>query len=71
MIKIKLYELDKHRNECTFRPYYFANNVTKDIGIEFVIEGDSYDYAWIGQGSIVNKKLPLQQSIEIKKKYIG
>ena len=71
MIKIKLYDCHIHRNECTFRPYWFANNVIKDIGIEFVIEGDSYDYAWIGQGSIVNKKLPLQQSIEEGINYIS
>ena len=71
MIKIKLYELDKHRNECTFRPYAFAHNVIKDIGIEFITEGDSYDYAWIGQGSILDKKLPLQQAIDKGVEYIS
>tara|TARA_Y100001963_G_scaffold156954_1_gene251863 strand:- start:512 stop:2170 length:1659 start_codon:yes stop_codon:yes gene_type:complete len=63
MIKIKLYELDKHRNECTFRPYLYSQNVLKEIGIEFT-EGDSYDYAWIGQASIIDKKLSLQESTE-------
>lgn len=63
MIKIKLYEFDKHRNECTFRPYLYSQNVLKEIGIEFT-KGDSYDYAWVGQASIINKKLSLQESTE-------
>ena len=63
MIKIKLYELEKHRNECAFRPYLWAQNVLQDIGIEFT-QGDSYDYAWVAQASVSNKKVCLQQSIE-------
>lgn len=62
MIKIKLYELDKHRNECTFRPYLYAQNSLKEIGIEFTT-GNSYDYAWIAQASFLNKKVSLEQSI--------
>ena len=63
MIKIKLYELEKHRAECTFRPYIAAQNTLREIGIEFT-QGDSYDYAWISQVSFMNKKVPLQQSID-------
>ena len=62
MIKIKLYELDKHRNECTFRPYLAAQNIIREIGIEFT-QGDSYDYAWIAQASFLNKKVSLDQSV--------
>jgi len=62
MIKIKLYELDKHRNECAFRPYIAAQHVLRDIGIEFT-QGDSYDYAWIAQASFLNKKVSLGQSV--------
>jgi hypothetical protein len=62
MIKIKLYELDKHRNECTFRPYLWAHNVLKEIGIEFT-QGDSYDFAWVAQASFLNKKVSLEQSV--------
>ena len=40
MIKIKLYELEKHRNECTFRPFLYAQNSLREIGIEFTT-GDS------------------------------
>jgi len=62
MIKIKLVELDKHRNECAFRPYIWAQNILRDIGIEFT-NGDSYDYAWVGQASIIDKKVSLEQSV--------
>ena len=63
MIKIKLYEVDKHRNECTFRPYIWAQHVLKDVGIEFT-NGDTYDYAWVAQASIIDKKMPLRHSVE-------
>jgi len=70
MIKIKLYEHDKHRNECTFRPYIWAQHVLKDIGIEFT-DGDSYDYAWVGQASIINKKVPLKQSVDMGLEFLS
>jgi len=63
MIKIKLLELHIHRNETTFRPFLFARNILKEIGIEFT-ESDDYDYAWVGQASIIDKKKPLKESIE-------
>jgi hypothetical protein len=62
MIKIKLYELDKHRNECTFRPFLYAQHSLHDIGIEFTT-GDSYDFAWVAQASFLNKKVSLEQSV--------
>ena len=62
MIKIKLVELDKHRNECAFRPYLWAHNTIKEIGVEFT-NGDSYDYALVAQASIINKKVSLEQSV--------
>ena len=63
MIKIKLYELDIHRNECAFRPYLWAQEILKEIGIQFT-NGDSYDYAWVAQASIIDKKIPLKESVE-------
>jgi hypothetical protein len=62
MIKVKIYELNKHRNETTFRPYIWAQNVLRDVGIEFTND-DSYDFAWVGQASITNKKVSLEQSV--------
>jgi len=62
MIKIKLYEPDVHRNECTFRPFLYAQNSLHEIGIEFTT-GDSYDYAWVAQASFLNKRVLLEESI--------
>ena len=63
MIKIKLIDRQIHRNETTFRPFVFAQNYLKEIGIEFT-DGDSYDYAWVAQASIIDKKKPLKESVE-------
>ena len=63
MIKIKILELEKHRNETTFRPFIHAQNYLNEIGIEFT-DGDSYDYAWVGQASIIDKKKSLKESVE-------
>ena len=70
MIKIKLYELDTHRNECAFRPYLWAQEILKEIGIQFT-NGDSYDYAWVAQASIIDKKIPLKESIEKGLKFLS
>ncbi len=70
MIKIKLCELDKHRNEIAFRPYIWAQNVLKDIGIEFTT-GDSYDFAWVAQASFCNKTLPLKESVDRGLEYLS
>ena len=63
MIKIKLYELDVHRNETTFRPFLMAQDLFRDVGIEFTTS-DTYDYAFVGQASIIDKKKSLQESID-------
>ena len=62
MINIKLYELDKHRNECAFRPYLAIQNEFREVGIEFT-SGNSYDFAWVAQASFLNKKVSLEQSV--------
>jgi hypothetical protein len=63
MIKIKLYESDIHRNECAFRPYIKVYENLKDVGIELTV-GDSYDFAWVAQASIIDKKVPLKESVD-------
>ena len=63
MIKIKLIEPHIHRNETTFRPFISAQNYLSEIGIEFT-DDDSYDYAWIAQASIIDKKKSLKESVE-------
>jgi hypothetical protein len=69
MIKIKIYELNKHRNETTFRPYLFAEREFNEIGIQFV-KNESYDFAWVGQASIIDKKLSLSESVELGIKFL-
>ena len=63
MIKIKLLEPTIHRNETTFRPFMLASNELYEIGIQFT-KSDDYDYAWVGQASIIDKKKSLQESID-------
>lgn len=70
MIKIKLYDTAIHRNECTFRPYIYAQNSLRDIGIELTT-GDSYDFAWIAQGSFIDKKVSLEQSVNNGLEYLS
>ena len=61
-MKIKLYEHEVHRNETTFRPFLKAQDMFREVGIEFT-SGDTYDYAFVGQASIIDKKKPLKESI--------
>jgi|TARA_R110000744_G_scaffold342881_3_gene448085 hypothetical protein len=63
MIKIKLYEHEVHRNETTFRPFVKAMDIFREVGIEFTTS-DDYDYAFVGQASIIDKKKPLRESID-------
>ena len=63
MIKIKLCEHQVHRNETTFRPFLMAQNLFRDVGIEFT-DSDSYDYAFVGQASIIDKSKSLQESVD-------
>ena len=53
MIRVSLLELDKHRNETSFRYYVVNQNLFRDVGIEFTTS-DSYDYAIVGQASIID-----------------
>ena len=47
VIRVSLLELDKHRNETSFRYYVVNQNLFKEVGIEFTTS-DSYDYAMVG-----------------------
>lgn len=69
MIKIKLLEHNIHRNETTFRPLIFAEDLFRQIGIEFTNSND-YDFAFVGQASIINKKTSLRKSVEKGLKFL-
>ena len=64
MIKVKIYELEKHRNETTFRPLLFAHEIFREVGIEFVKDGNA-DFAFVGHASFVNKKVSLDESVSM------
>lgn len=64
MIKIKVRNIDKGRNEPTFRPLKFAARHFYDLGIELVEDAFSYDFEFIGMADFINKKTTLQESIE-------
>jgi len=70
MIKIRLLEIDKHRNETTFRPFLSARNLFSDVGIEFT-DSDDYDYAFVGQASIIDKKISLMESVELGLEFVS
>ena len=40
-----------------------AQNIFKEVGVEFTTS-DDYDYAFVGQASIIDKKKPLKESVE-------
>ena len=63
MIKIKLNNWRQGRNQNTFRVFLMYTKYFNDIGIQFVEDG-SYDFEFIGMHDFINKKIPLQESIE-------
>ena len=63
MIKVQIHEPYKDRNEPTFRMMMACKDYFKQIGIEFTNSND-FDYLFIGMNDFINKKLPLQESIE-------
>jgi hypothetical protein len=70
-MKIKILELDKHRNETTFRPYIYSSNAFREYGVEFVEDNSKADIYFVGQASIIDKKLPLNQSVENGVKFLS
>lgn len=63
MVKIKLSNWGKGRNEYTFRPFLIYYQKFFESGIQFVEDGDC-DYEFIGMDDFINKKLPLKESIK-------
>ena len=64
MIKIKLTNWNKGRNNHTFRPFLLYGQLFNQIGIEFV-EGGDYDFEFIGMADFLDKKIPLEDSIQM------
>lgn len=62
MIKVKILNQNKGRNEPTFRPFTFIKNELRDYSIEFT-ESNDFDFLFVGMADFIDKKLPLDQSI--------
>jgi len=67
-MKIQILELDKHRNETTFRPYLGVLKTFNEYGIEFV--NTNPDIYWVGHASVVDKKVSLNESIDKGTKFL-
>jgi hypothetical protein len=63
MIKIKLTNWNKGRNNHTFRPFLIYMAEFQQIGVQFVEDG-SYDFEFIGMMDFLDKSIPLDKSIE-------
>jgi hypothetical protein len=70
MIKIKLNNWNKGRNNHTFRPFLIYAQQFNDIGVQFIEDG-SYDYEFIGMADFINKKVSLQESIDTGVDYLA
>jgi hypothetical protein len=63
MIKIKVLNPTEDRNEPTFRVLMSCSEALKTYSIE-ITDSDDYDYLFVGMNDFINKKLPLQDSID-------
>jgi len=63
MIKIKILNPTKDRNEPTFRPFWFIKDKLRDYSID-ITESNDFDYLFIGMSDFINKKIPLEESIQ-------
>lgn len=63
MLTIKLFDLERHRAETTFRPYLNARHLFREVGIRFISVGEDYDIAWASQASVSYKTISYRQSV--------
>ena len=63
MIKIKILNRTKARNEPTFRPFWFIEDMLKDYSID-ITESDDYDFLFVGMADFSNANLTYKDSIE-------
>lgn len=63
MIKIKILNSQKGRNEPTFRPLMMIRQRLLDYSIELT-DGDDFDYLFVGMSDFIDRKKSLQDSID-------
>ena len=63
MIKVKIQNPFIARNNHTFSPFYVYKTLLKEYSID-ITDSNDYDYLFVGMNDFINKKLPLQKSID-------
>ncbi len=63
MIKIKILNPTKDRNTPTFNPLIRVRDMLRDYSIDLT-DSDDFDYMFVGMSDFIDKKKPLQESIE-------
>ena len=64
-MKIKILELDKHRNETTFRPYLQIQQEFANYNVFFTENDNDADVYFVGQASVIDKKKSFEESVEL------
>lgn len=63
MIKIKIQNSNEGRNRPTFAPFLRAKNIMKDYSID-ITDSDDFDYLFVGMQDFIDKRKPLNESID-------
>jgi len=63
MIKVKILNPTKGRNEPTFRPLFYIKDMLRDYSID-ITESDDYDFLFVGMDDFINKRIPLNESVD-------
>lgn len=71
MLRIKIHEIEKHRNETTFRPYINNRYIFEDIGIKFIFDGNNYDMVWVAQATYLRKSIPYSDCVNFGRSYVS
>ena len=64
MIKIKLLNPTKERNEPTFRPFFFIKDMLRDYSID-ITESNDFDFLFIGMSDFWDMSMTLKDSKEL------
>ena len=62
MIKVKILNPTEDRNEPTFRPLFFVEDMLRDYSID-ITDSDDFDYLFVGMYDFIYKDKPLSESI--------
>jgi hypothetical protein len=63
VIKVKILNPTKDRNEPTFRPFFFIKDMLRDCSID-ITDSDDYDFLFVGMSDFYDKDKPLSESTD-------